>query len=138
MDLGDYVRLQMQHDPQFAPQGRSRSSSGAGPGVQTAYIPEHRNPQGGNANVDSEPLIDNEPSFDNESSNHLLTGNEKFYSPDGENSFDDSATSRDQTSEEDWERALTEESLVPDFDVVAPHSSQGKKRWFQFWKKPQR
>jgi hypothetical protein len=139
MDLGDYVRLQMQHDPHFAPQGRSGSSSGASPGAQTAYIPEHRNPQGGNANVDSEPLIDNEPSFDDESPNHLLTGNEKFYSPDGENSFDDPGASGDHASEEDWERALTEESLVPDFDVVAPpSSSQGKKRWFQFWKKQER
>ena len=139
MDLGDYVRLQMQHDPHFAPQGRSRSSSKAGPDVQTAYIPGHRNASAGNANVDSEPSFDNEPSFDTEASNLHLTGNEKFYSPDGENSFDDTATNHDQTSEEDWERALTEESLVPEFDVVAPSSSsQGKKRWFQFWKKQSR
>ena len=54
--------------------------------------------------------------------------------PDGENSFDGSATSRDQTSEEDWERALTEESLVPDFDVVAPPAK--RRGWLRpFWRK---
>jgi hypothetical protein len=136
MDLGDYVRLQMQHDPHFAPHGRSGSPANATPGVKTAFNPGTRGKAQGNAYVGSEPSFDNEPSFDTQSPNVHLTGNEKFYSPGGDDSFDDQASGPNHTSEEDWERALAEESLVPDFDVVAPpSSSQGKKRWFQIWKK---
>jgi hypothetical protein len=136
MDLGDYVRLQMQHDPQFAPRGRSGSAANADPAVKTAFNPANHEAAKGNADIDSEPSFDDEPSFDTEAPNLHLTGNEKFYSPDGDDSFNDQASGQNQTSEEDWERALAEESLVPEFDVVAPPSSyRGKKRWFQFWKK---
>jgi hypothetical protein len=136
MDLGDYVRLQMQHDPQFAPRGRSDSAANADPGVKTAFNSANHGTAKGNADSDSEPSFDDEPSFDTQSPNLHLAGNEKFYSPDGDDSFNDQFSGQNQTSEEDWERALTEESLVPEFDVVAPRSpSRGKKHWFQFWKK---
>jgi hypothetical protein len=128
VDLGNLVRARMQHDPRFAQRQAARVTPvHAG---QTAFNTRGGSMQDGVRSQNNEP-----PDFDQPADIHL-TGDERFFGAgqtvkqpgwDGED---------DLSSDERFERALIQDSAVPEFDIVAPQNSARKRRWWFPFRKP--
>ena len=128
VDLGHVIRSRMEQDPQFA--RRQNLSTTAPTGSKTAFDADGRTLHDG-------PPVSSRTLSSQEANDIHLTGDERYYGAEAsENSPQWDDAEEDVSREERFERELTEDSAIPDFDVVAPSKSVKKRsRWFPFWKK---
>ncbi len=128
VDLGHLIRTRMQHDPQFAQrEGTQVSPSYEG---QTALNARNRSMHDGVRSQSNEL-----PEFDQPRDIHL-TGDERYFgdaTSGVEPGWDDD---EDLSSDERFERALIQDSAVPEFDIIGPQKSTTKRRWWFPFRKP--
>lgn len=132
VDLGDTMRRRIQHDPDMA--HLRNLGVVKPPGKQTVFNDRQEAQWDGqipNVVSDSRPKVPGISFAGN--SEEVSQIDDRFYgAASGQDSFENSGENQG-ASEEEFDRAIAEESGAPEFDIVAPSPPVRKRsRWFPF------